>query len=96
MELPPRAPSPNPFQDFAGGGYFYLDNQDRAVVPTTERHVLVIGLEDGEFAVEQDYDLTGTLPTARRSSPRCPTGPAGSGSRRPPASSSSSTPRPAR
>ena len=62
MELPPRAPNPNPFQDFAGGGYFYLDNQDRAVVPTTERHVLVIGLENGEFEVEQDYDLTGTLP----------------------------------
>ena len=24
-----------PFTDFAGGGYFYLDNQDRAVIPTT-------------------------------------------------------------
>jgi hypothetical protein len=26
MDLPPRPPNPNPFQDFAGGGYFYLDN----------------------------------------------------------------------
>jgi hypothetical protein len=26
IELPPRSPSTNPFQDFAGGGYFYLDN----------------------------------------------------------------------
>ena len=40
MELPPRSPSTNPFQDFAGGGYFYLDNEDRAVIPTTERHLL--------------------------------------------------------
>jgi hypothetical protein len=62
FELPPRPPNPNPFQDFAGGGYFYLDNEDRAVVPTTDRHVLVIGLQDGEFVVEQDYDLTDTIP----------------------------------
>ena len=66
MELPPRPPNPNPFQDFAGGGYFYLDNQDRAVVPTTERHILVIGLQDGEFAVEQDYDLTDTIPSGSK------------------------------
>ena len=66
MELPPRPPNPNPFQDFAGGGYFYLDNQDRAVVPTTERHVLVIGVKDGAFAVEQDYDLTGTIPSGSK------------------------------
>ena len=66
MELPPRPPNPNPFQDFAGGGYFYLDNQDRAVVPTTERHILVIGLKDGEFVVEQDYDLTGTIPSGSK------------------------------
>ena len=66
MELPPRPPNPNPFQDFAGGGYFFLDNQDRAVVPTTERHVLVIGLKDGEFEVEQDYDLTGTIPSGSK------------------------------
>ena len=66
MELPPRPPNPNPFQDFAGGGYFYLDNEDRAVISTTERHVLVIGVEDGEFAVEHDYDLTGTLPAGAK------------------------------
>jgi len=65
-ELPPRSPNPNPFQDFAGGGYFYLDNQDRAVVPTTDRHILVIGLKDGEFAVEQDYDLTDTIPSGSK------------------------------
>jgi outer membrane protein assembly factor BamB len=62
MELPPRAPNPNPFQDFAGGGYFYLDNRDRAVVPTTERHILVVGVQDGQFVVEKDHDLTAALP----------------------------------
>jgi hypothetical protein len=66
MELPPRAPNPNPFQDFAGGGYFYLDNQDRAVVPTTERHVLVVGVKDGEFVTEQDYDLTEAIPSGSK------------------------------
>jgi len=66
MELPPRPPNPNPFQDFAGGGYFYLDDEDRAVIPTTERHILVIGMENGEFAVERDYDLTGTLPSGAK------------------------------
>jgi len=65
-ELPPRPPNPNPFQDFAGGGYFYLDNQDRAVVPTTDRHVLVIGVQNGEFVVEQDYDLTDTIPSGSK------------------------------
>jgi hypothetical protein len=66
FELPPRAPSTNPFQDFAGGGYFYLDSQDRAVVPTTERHVLVIGLENGEFTVVEDYDLTADIPSGSK------------------------------
>ncbi len=62
MELPPRPASLNPFQDFAGGGYFYLDNRDRVVVPTTERHILVVAVENGEFTVVEDYDLTGDLP----------------------------------
>ena len=36
--LPPRPPGSgalgNPFQNFAGGGYFYLDDRGRAVIPT--------------------------------------------------------------
>ena len=37
--LPPRIPGGgNMFNDFAGGGYFYLDESDRAVIPTTTRH----------------------------------------------------------
>ena len=58
--LPPRLPGGgNPFNDFAGGGYFFLDHRDRAVIPTTTRHVLVVrGAADGQgFELERDYDL---------------------------------------
>ena len=62
--LPPRQPgTTNPLNDFSGGGYFYLDNRDRAVLPTTHRHVWVVGETDGPlgpgFALERDYDLSG-------------------------------------
>jgi hypothetical protein len=59
MPLPPRDPtSGNPFTSFSGGGYFYLDDSDRAVISTTTRHVWVIGetAEPG-FQIERDYDL---------------------------------------
>ena len=76
MDLPRReAPQSgaNPFQDFTGGGYFYLDHADRAVVPTTTRHLLVISQRtaaDGSvrFHVARDYDLSGRLGSERISS----------------------------
>jgi hypothetical protein len=62
FELPPRLPgSGNPFTNFAGGGYFYLDDRDRAVIPTTTRHVVVVALRGDGFAQEADYDLTGAV-----------------------------------
>ena len=67
MDLPMRAVSGNPFQDFSGGGYFYLDNRDRAVVSAGNRHVLVVaetgGTSSPGFAVRRDYDLTAAVPT---------------------------------
>ena len=64
--LPPRVPGGgNLFTDFAGGGYFFLDHRDRAVIPTTSRHVYVIRQTGGGtgFAIERDYDLsTAVLP----------------------------------
>jgi hypothetical protein len=61
MNLPPRNSS-NPFGDFTGGGYFYLDRRDRAVVPTGDRHVLVVSVAQGPaFHVDRDYDLSGRL-----------------------------------
>lgn len=61
--LPPRVPGTgNLFNDFAGGGYFYLDDRDRAVVPTTTRHLWVMGETDGPgFAIERDHDLSGAV-----------------------------------
>ncbi|HEX3294758.1 MAG TPA: hypothetical protein VHR38_13575 [Solirubrobacterales bacterium] len=65
LPLPLRNVSPggNPFTDFSGGGYFYLDQHDRAVVPTTDRHILVISITSGPgFQVDADYDLSGRIP----------------------------------
>jgi hypothetical protein len=62
--LPPRQPGGgNVFNDFAGGGYFYLDDHDRAVIPTTTRHVYVVSHTDTAFTLEHDYDLTAAIPT---------------------------------
>ena len=65
LPLPARNVSPgsNPFTDFSGGGYFYLDHHDRAVVPTTDRHILVVAITSAPaFQVVADYDLSGTIP----------------------------------
>ena len=80
-DLPPRQTSAaGAFTDFSGGGYFYLDNRDRAVVPTSDRHLLVIGQHDGHFAVDRDYDLTRARAPGRQADRRpCPTGRGGSG-----------------
>jgi hypothetical protein len=70
MDLPPRQPgltlSTSPFTDFSSGGYFYLDQADNAVIPTTTRHVFVIGEASGAqpgFEMRRDYDLTGAVPS---------------------------------
>ena len=65
--LPPRTAqsggSPNPFTNFSGGGYFVLDDRDRAVIPTTTRHIWLVAETDPPgFRLERDYDLTGAVP----------------------------------
>ena len=64
FDLPPRQPglATNIFQDFAGGGYFYLDQRDRAVVPTTTRHLWIVAQGESGFTLARDYDLTGAVP----------------------------------
>ena len=53
----------NPFGDFSGGGYFYLDQHDRAVLSTNDHHVLVVSITAGPgFQVTADYDLSGVVP----------------------------------
>ena len=63
FELPPRNASANPFRDFTGGGYFYLDDRDRVVTPTSTRHVFVIEETGGPgFELVRDYDVSGAVP----------------------------------
>jgi hypothetical protein len=65
MPLPPRnvTAGGNPFTDFSGGGYFYLDQHDRAVVPTNDHHVLVVAESGSGFVVDHDYDLSSKVPS---------------------------------
>jgi hypothetical protein len=66
MPLPVRnlTSGTNPFTDFSGGGYFYLDEGDHAVLPTNDRHLLVVGETPAPgFQVIRDYDLTGAVPS---------------------------------
>lgn len=65
FELPPRSSSgtgTSPFNDFAAGGYFYLDHQGRSVIPTTTRQIWVVDhrKEGDEFVFEVDrvYNLS--------------------------------------
>jgi hypothetical protein len=63
--LPPRDPRTlaNIFTSFGGGGYFYLDDHDRAVVPTTNRHVQVFAeTPEPGFEMVRDIDLSGVIP----------------------------------
>ena len=67
MPLPPRSPSPGSsvFSDFSGGGYFYLDQLDRAVIPTNNRQVWVVGETESVagpgFALIRTYDLSSAV-----------------------------------
>jgi hypothetical protein len=67
--LPPRQDVPsNTFQDFTGGGYFYLDNQDRVVTSTTTKHIYVVAETPGSpgFTLVHDYDLTSVLNSSEK------------------------------
>lgn len=69
FSLPPRQSVPsNIFQDFTGGGYFYLDNQNRVVVSTTTRHIYVIAeTSPGPgFTLVHDYDLSSVLTSSEK------------------------------
>jgi hypothetical protein len=68
MPLPPRSgggTGSSPFNDFSGGGYFYLDNEFRVVTPTNTKQIWVIGVTETEsgpaFEVQRMYDLSATV-----------------------------------
>jgi hypothetical protein len=68
LDLPNAASPPGTaeYQNFAGGGYFFVDDRDRIWVSTRTDHILRIGLgADGNtLTVERDYDLTTVLDPA--------------------------------
>jgi len=66
MPLPPRSPGAgNPFTDFSGGGYFYLDQSNEAVIPTTNHQIWVVGETSGPtgpgFSLQRAYDLSASM-----------------------------------
>src|SRR5438128_9181292 len=64
--LPPRsAGGGGLFSDFSGGGYFYLDDQDRAVIPTNSHQIWVVGETTTPagpaFELVRAYDLSSVV-----------------------------------
>jgi hypothetical protein len=63
--LPPRSGAGTGsgiFTDFSGGGYFYLDHENRAVMPTNNRQIWVIGFNGTALEIDRTYDLSGAVP----------------------------------
>jgi hypothetical protein len=67
-ELPQRVipPGANPFQSFTGGGYFYLDERFRAVIPAANLHLVVVALRgtrrSPRWTKVRDYDVSSAVP----------------------------------
>jgi hypothetical protein len=62
LELPGRVDhGTSRLQDLCGGSYFFLDDQDRAVVETTDRRILTIDTADG-LRVDSSIDLADVVP----------------------------------
>ncbi len=57
-ELPGRRPGTFSFSNFSGGGYFYLDDRDRAVVSTFDGHVLVVQDTGTSLELVKDHDVS--------------------------------------
>jgi hypothetical protein len=75
-ELPSAADPPGTkiFQNFTGGGYFFLDQKDRIWVATKTSHLFVVRVAAGgkSFVKEADYDLTSVLEDDERISSALP------------------------
>ncbi|GAA3056080.1 hypothetical protein GCM10010448_44360 [Streptomyces glomeratus] len=56
MTLPGKASAS--FTDVSGGGYFYLDNHNRAVIPTKDGGISVVAIEGDKLVKQLHYDLS--------------------------------------
>ncbi len=65
MGLPARKldPTVSPLSDLCGGTYFYLDQFDRVVVATTNRHIEVVADAGNRFTLQHTYDLSSVVPS---------------------------------
>lgn len=66
LELPRHEDSDvGPWEDLCGGAYSYLDERDRAVLPTTDGRILAVSTADGDgdpdLTVDQSWDLSARL-----------------------------------
>ncbi len=52
--------------DTSGGAYFYLDEQDRAVLATAKHRIEVVRHDDAGFHLERAYDLAAVVAPAGR------------------------------
>jgi hypothetical protein len=57
----PAPPGTPLFQNFGGGGYFFLDRRDRVWTATKTRHIFVLAIRGTRFVKVADYDLTRDL-----------------------------------
>ncbi len=80
--LPARKLGTFSFSNFSGGGYFYLDHLDRAVVSTSTGHIFIIAVKGSTLTLVRDIDVSAVDRQEPASSRRCPTGPAACGSSR--------------
>ena len=68
MPQAPNAPGTVLFQNFTGGGYFFLDNKDRIWSATKTSHLFVLAQsDDGRTLTKvEDYDLSKVLTDSQR------------------------------
>ncbi len=68
LELPERGDGrgKKPWENLCGGSYFYLDDQDRAVVATTDKRIVVVTTRDDEgepeLEISDEYDVGDLVP----------------------------------
>lgn len=74
MPAAPDPPGTRPYQNFAGGGYFFLDGRDRIWSSTKTSHVFVLKVSRDGRSIRKvrDYDLTGVLDPDERISSALP------------------------